>query len=185
MTIVPYYLCYPSASRHSHHSCPSSGAHSSCPLCCRCLLMPTSCFLAPSIFLYSATTVRFLKHKSQLLHSHFYRVCRTKFKLWHCMLPLHDIFPPNYLHLPALTLANTLHSASDARGPAILVRPPTGQAPSRYLPVHILFSQPGANPVAPSDATLLPGLYDAALGWHVESFSTSQRCAKKTNKNKS
>lgn len=67
------------------------------------------------------------------------------------MLALRNVFSAYYLHLPALTLANTLHTANGARDPAILVHPPTGQAPSHYLPVHILFSQPGANPVAPSD----------------------------------
>lgn len=67
------------------------------------------------------------------------------------MLALHDVFSANYLHFPALTLANSLHAANDVSGPATLVHPTTGQSPSHHLPVHILFSQPGANPIAPSE----------------------------------
>lgn len=95
------------------------------------------------------------------------------------MLALRNVFSAYYLHLPALTLANTLHTANGARDPAILVHPPTGQAPSHYLPVHILSPRRVPTLWLPLTTMLLLDLYDAALGCQVES-STSKRCTKKT-----
>lgn len=150
MILVPYYLWDPSPplSVLGHGRSPRA-QQLLCPLV-QLSPSPASCFLKhihPPFYL--VTIEMFLKHKIQLPHSHVYNSQNKVCILWHCMPALHDLGPA-YWRLLTLTQATPLQPANDVHG-QLSLPPLTGPAPSCCLPLHILFSQPGAHSLAPRD----------------------------------